>query len=587
MTPLLRPLLASLLLSAGPVAGSASAQDGGDVPPIRGRADEMRLSDTMDLRTQTQDSSEREATQPLDPAQRELSNDLDAPLADPADVPPPARPDADAADSADPAEALDLFAGPPEPRRENLPQSTRQASPAQPVDAGVRPARASRTGAAAALDGIAPTEAALDTDDTGQRPATADLPPDLFRAVGPVRSPTQDTQLGRQGGAGLDDLRRALPRTQDDPFAPLGLRLGSFTLYSTLEQSFGTSDNLTNTLDGVRGAFSETAGSVRLLSNWDRHEAEINALASFRRNDSGPLQDVPRIDLDARLRLDMSRDWTATLRGALRFDRDDPLVSGPATAEASTRDILAYSASATLARDVGRLHNELDLSAVREDRDDGLFDGTVRRLDDSFTTWSAGLRTGYDATPALRPFVAASVGRRLFDETLLGSPSRDSVIPALRGGVGFDWGEKLSGDVAVGYAWNVPDDDRLGTQASPTIDARVNWSPRRGTDVLLRAETFFEPDTSGLATSTLYQASLGLRHRATARIDLEGRLIAGLRDGPVAGDENLYAAETGLTYWLSRYLAVTARYRYDRFDSPLPGLDYDANTFRLGVRLQR
>ncbi|WP_416356469.1 outer membrane beta-barrel protein [Aureimonas phyllosphaerae] len=584
MTPLLRPLLASLLLSAGPVAGLALAQDAGDVPPIRGRADEMRLSDTVDLRTQTQDSREREAVQPLDPAQRELSNDLDTPLADPAEAQPPARPDADAAD---PAEALDLFAGPPEPRRENLPHSTRQAAPAQPVDAGVRPARASRTGAAAALDGIASADAELAADETELRPAAADLPPDLFRAVGPVRSPTQDTQLGRQGGAGLDDLRRALPRTQDDPFAPLGLRLGSFTLYSALAQSFGTSDNLTNTLDGVRGAFSETSGSVRLLSNWDRHEAEINALASFRRNDSGPLQDVPRIDVDARLRLDMSRDWTATLRGALRFDRDDPLVSGPATAEASTRDILAYSAGATLARDVGRLHNQLDLSAVREDRDDGLFDGAVRRLDDSFTTWSAGLRTGYDVTPALRPFVSASVGRRLFDETLLGSPSRDSVIPALRGGVGFDWGEKLSGDVAVGYAWNVPDDDRLGTEASPTIDARVNWSPRRGTDVLLQAETFFEPDTSGLATSTLYQASLGLRHRATARIDLEGRLIAGLRDGAVAGDENLYAAETGLTYWLSRYLAVTARYRYDRFDSPLPGLDYDANTFRLGVRLQR
>ncbi|MBB3933918.1 outer membrane beta-barrel protein [Aureimonas phyllosphaerae] len=584
MTPLLRPLLASLLLSAGPVAGLALAQDAGDGPPIRGRADEMRLSDTVDLRTQTQDSREREAVQPLDPAQRELSNDLDTPLADPAEAPPPARPDADAAD---PAEALDLFAGPPEPRRENLPQSTRQAAPAQPVDAGVRPARASRTGAAAALDGIASADAELAADETELRPAAADLPPNLFRAVGPVRSPTQDTQLGRQGGAGLDDLRRALPRTPDDPFAPLGLRLGSFTLYSTLEQSFGTSDNLTNTLDGVRGAFSETSGSVRLLSNWDRHEAEINALASFRRNDSGPLQDVPRIDVDARLRLDMSRDWTATLRGALRFDRDDPLVSGPATAEASTRDILAYSAGATLARDVGRLHNQLDLSAVREDRDDGLFDGAVRRLDDSFTTWSVGLRTGYDVTPALRPFVSASVGRRLFDETLLGSPSRDSLIPALRGGVGFDWGEKLSGDVAVGYAWNVPDDDRLGTEASPTIDARVNWSPRRGTDVLLQAETFFEPDTSGLATSTLYQASLGLRHRATARIDLEGRLIVGLRDGPVAGDENLYAAETGLTYWLSRYLAVTARYRYDRFDSPLPGLDYDANTFRLGVRLQR
>lgn len=583
MTRSLRPFLALLLLTAGPVGPALAQSVRPDEPPRRGES-EIRLSDTSDLRAQTPRDSERGAMQPLDPALRELSNDLDAGLADPTTPPPRPTPE-NAGIGA--VEALDLFAGPPEPRRENLPQSTRQATPTGPVDAAVRPARASRNGTAVPReDGVATDADMVDTDDR-ERSSGAEAPAELFRAVGPVRSPTQDTRLGRQGAAGLDDLRRALPRSPDDPFAALGLRVGTFTLTSSLEQSFGTSDNLTNTLDGVRGAFSETTASVRLLSNWTRHEAEINALASYRRNDSGPLRDVPRIDLDGRLRIDIDRDWTATVRGALRFDRDDPLVSGPATADASTRDILTYSAGASLARDVGLLHNELDLSAVREDRSDGLFDGTVRRLDDSFTTWSAGVRSGYDVTPAIRPFVAASLGRRLFDEDAPSLLSRDSTIPALRGGVGFDWGEKMSGEVAVGYAWNLPDEDALERTASPTIDARINWSPRRGTDVLLSGETFFEPDTTGLSTSTLYQASLGLRHRATARIDLEGRLIAGLRDGPVAGDENLYAAETGLTYWLNRALAVTARYRYDRFDGPLPGLDYDANTFRLGIRLQR
>ncbi len=445
----------------------------------------------------------------------------------------------------------------------------------QPVDAGVRP-RAPRARA------LRPRSTASPRPRPRSRPTRPASAP-LRQTCRPIFSaPSAPSAARRRTRSSAARAARAsttfaapCPGRRDDPFAPLGLRLGSFTLYSTLEQSFGTSDNLTNTLDGVRGAFSETAGSVRLLSNWDRHEAEINALASFRRNDSGPLQDVPRIDLDARLRLDMSRDWTATLRGALRFDRDDPLVSGPATAEASTRDILAYSAGATLARDVGRLHNELDLSAVREDRDDGLFDGTVRRLDDSFTTWSAGLRTGYDATPALRPFVAASVGRRLFDETLLGSPSRDSVIPALRGGVGFDWGEKLSGDVAVGYAWNVPDDDRLGTQASPTIDARVKLvaaarhrRPPAGRD-LLRAGHVGSGDLdalSGLArpSPSRHRAdrSRGAADRGPSRRACRRRRksLCG-RDGPHLLAEPIPRRDRALSLRPVRFAAAGARLR--------------------------
>ncbi|WP_182085343.1 outer membrane beta-barrel protein [Aureimonas sp. ME7] len=572
-----RPVLASVALATG-IAGALGpvrAQEDAPTPDRTQSGDEIRFSDSYRLRTDTSplEESRRGSEQPLGAEARERSATFERDLRAPGDE-QPAEPQEPGARPRTATEELDLFAGPTPSRRENLPDTSTPAAPAQPLNRQAADRRGTQAGER--LEGAEEPN----TDPTSQ-------PLNLFRAVGPVRSPTLDTRLGRGTDAGLDQLRRILPRSPDDPFAPVGLRLGSFVLYPTLEQGVGVSDNLTNTIDGARGAFSETTLGARLLSDWSRNEAEINALATYRRNFSGPLKEEPRIDLDGRLRLDIDRDWTATLRGALRFDRDDTLDTGAATTASRERDILAYSAGATLGRAAGPLHTDLDLSAVREDRDDGLFDGLALRTDDSYTTWSAGLRAGYDIAPPLRPFVGASVGRRLFDEDTAALLDRDSVIPALRAGLGFDWGEKLSGEVALGYAWNLPDEDALETTASPTLDATVNWSPRRGTDVLLRAETFFEPDTTGLATSTLYQGSIGLRHRATARIDWDGRLIAALRDGPVAGDEHLYAAETGLTYWLNRTLALTARYRYDRFDSPLAGQDYDANTVRVGVRLQR
>lgn len=529
-------------------------------------ADQDNPPDGFNLRTLDDQADENELQQrfrePLAPSRGDQSGDLNRDLR--SDTPPPLPPEPD-------QPTVDIFAGPSAPalsRRENLVQERRDAGLAAPV--GRQQGAAQEPG----------------PDETGS--PTTGAPTDLFNSVGPVRPPTAE-RIGRAGALDtrFGTLRPALPLSGDDPFAAPGIRAGRSVLYPTLEQSVGASTNLTNSVDGVSGAFSQTTLGLRARSDWSRHEAELNAAATYRRNFAGPVEEEPAVNLDGRLRLDLSRDYSATLRGALSYSRDDPIVTGlPQTAE-DQADVLTYSASAELSRDVGRTHLSGTVEAVREDRSASTPFDTGFMPSDSFTTYTSGLRGGYDLSPALRPFLSASLGRRVFDESLAGGTERDSLIPSLRAGVGIDFGEKLSGEIALGYAWNKPDADLLRETASPTVDARIDWSPRRGTDVRLEAATYFEPDASGSDTSTLYQTTLGVRHRARARLDLEGRLVAGLRRSETSPSERLYAGEAGFSYWLSRYLALTGLYRYDLFDGATEGGDYDAHTIRVGVRVQR
>ncbi|MFD2236219.1 outer membrane beta-barrel protein [Aureimonas populi] len=402
-----------------------------------------------------------------------------------------------------------------------------------------------------------------------------------FATLGPVRSPTFAAVPveGRVDPASAA-LRASLPVRGDDPFAAQGVRLGRLLLLPSIEQEVGYSDNLGADRTEVSGAFTETRASARLLSDWSRHALEINAMAGYRRNFSGEAREEPRIGLDGQLRLDIAQDWSGTLRGALSYAREDAILAEPGLPASERPDILAYSGGAELRRDIGPLTLSVAGDLVREERDSAP-SGESR----DFTTATLGLRAGYEIAPSLRPFLAASLGQRVFDSDNGG----DSLIHALRAGVAFDFTEKLTGEAALGYAWNAPEDGALETLSSPTVDMSLAWSPRRGTDVVLSASTYFDPDESNLTTSTVYETALALRHRATARTEFNGRIGAAFRqgDGPGARDDVTYAAEAGVTHWLNRALALTALARHERFEGDGRDADYTANSLRMGMRWQR
>ncbi len=408
----------------------------------------------------------------------------------------------------------------------------------------------------------------------------------LTLPAAPVRSVRTDTVDDRLNGRD-GRLRGSLPPAVDDPFAPVGLRLGSALLYAALEQSVGVSTNLEETANGADGAFSDTTLELRAVSGWSRHEAEIDAVANYRRNFAGDDPEDPDVTVDGRLRLDVDHLTTATLRSGFIFRKEDEgdLDAG-AEDDGARPDILNYSGSGEIERQLGDGFVRGTVSAARETTTGT--DDPAAPLDEDFTTYTAALRASYRLSPAIAPFAEASTSRRLFDADLTAlGVERDSTIQALRGGVAFDFSEKLRGEVAGGYAWNRPDATSLETAGAPTVDARIAWSPQRGTDVALTASTTFDPDTDGSGTATLYEGGLGVTHRATARLELEGALVTVYRDGEIATDtETTFGASAGFTYWLNRSLAFVGLASHRTVNRAGGASDYDVSTVKLGVRLQ-
>ena len=489
-------------------------------------------------------------------------------------------PGEDAAPAAPRAPRFNLF----DPAEESNPVLNSAAPPAQ-----ANAAQNSRAGSAASGRDGEPTDRAGRPQDPLLGARNRGLPgADLAQAATAVRSSRGENILGRQNLA-ITPLRGTIPIAENDPFAPVGIRAGSFVLYSTLEQGIGASSNLSRSAGGESGLFSETIASARLLSDWSSNEAELNALASYRRNFSGELESEPNLSLDGRYRLDIDRLTTATLRGAIAYRQEDPIDLDVTDSVSDRPDIFTYSAGANLERQFGRTTASLDASAIRQTKTQSVRADGSRDLDESYTTLTTALRAGYEISPALQPFVEGGLGYRIFDEdTTPAGQERNSTIPSLRAGLAFDLGEKFLGEVATGYAWNLPNDDGLPDSGSPTFDGRLAWSPQRGTDVVLTASTAFDPDTDGSGTSTLYEGSLALRHRLTHRTDLTSTLSAAYRDSKIDSEiETSYAAEAGFTYWLNRTLAFTGLIRHEELDSHQDRDDFTADSVRIGLRLQR
>ncbi|UIJ70899.1 outer membrane beta-barrel protein [Aurantimonas sp. HBX-1] len=526
--------------------------DGEALRGIRRQADTPRIGEGESLDTGSQDlrsGQSDDAAVPQDERDELLPEEIEAEEA--------------------PAPSFDLF----------------EAAPSRPAGRADLSGRASpvRPNAAAARQtGVEPDfeEEALPRAAATPVAATTSNPPLSAGVAGEVPGSLDLLRGNRPAVA----LQRIVRRPTGDPFAPVGIRAGSFILFPELIQDIGASTNLDEEPGGEGGVFSETTVAARLLSDWSRHEAEFNTRLSYRRNFAGEEPEDPNAAVDGRLRLDIDRLTSATFRGALEYRREDPVEIDAALAGAERPEVLSGSASAQLQREFGRVVLGGTGTVAREDYS-GLPDGLASQ---SYTTLTGALRAGYRLSPALQPFLEGSLGQRLFDESDSGEIGRDSLIPALRAGVGIDLSEKLSGEIAVGYAWNKPEDDRAETTAAPTLDASLQWSPRRGTEVTLAARTTFEPESSGQSTTVSYEGSLGVTHVLTARTDLTAAITATYADSSLPGsDETELTGEAGFNYWLTRSLALTGLYSHRELFSQVDGADYRADTVRLGVKLQR
>lgn len=392
-----------------------------------------------------------------------------------------------------------------------------------------------------------------------------------------LREPSIDG-LGGTRGAGRDE-------------AP-GIRLGTFVLRPSVSQSINSESTRTegSSASNERRSFLETGVRGTLDSDWSRHALRISGEGLWQKNIGGTGETEPTARLDADLKLDISHDTTAHITGGYRFSREETTDPNAILGASEQAGVNQYSSGASIERDFGILRG---LAAVSLDRNTyssvKFSDGSTLSLADrNQTTAGARARLGYELSPALIPFLELHAARSFYDQTRDSSGfARSSDTYGGKVGIEVDLGEKLRGELGIGYEKVVYDDSRLVSLGTVTADGNITWSPMRGTDVNLGLQTTVEDSTTpGLSGSIAYTLLGGVRHELGH--DILARLTASttLRDYPSGSgitDTTSYSAGAGFTWGISRYLDMTGDLAYE-----LSGASSGADTqkLRVGVGLQ-
>ncbi len=379
------------------------------------------------------------------------------------------------------------------------------------------------------------------------------------------------------------------PTPEADPFAPTGFRIGTFEANATLEQAVGYSSNLSGQVGGNGGAFSQTNARLSLTSDWSRHELQTTIDAGYRRPFNSDEINEPSLLLNSALRLDLADGYTLTGAGFYTLGTQGFTSSTLAPGAVDNPLTHSYGGSLELAQAVRRLQFTLRGSVERDIFTNADLGGgvTVSQSDRNNTDYGIAARVGYEISTAVTPFVEASYTLREFDRTIdRNGNRRDSDIYALQGGVELDFGEKLQGEIALGYLTEQFTDAALNDLNTFTLNGNLQWSPERETTVGLTVGTQTNSSiTADENGSVLYNARLDFERQITARLGINA--FADIEIETNDENDRTYQFGFGTEYWVSRFMALTADVEYGQFTSDDPNSGFNEISGRMGVRLQR
>ncbi len=288
---------------------------------------------------------------------------------------------------------------------------------------------------------------------------------------------------------------------------------------------------------------------------------------------------IPEADIEGRLRLDLVDGYNVNLRAGYDLRTED----GGSAGSGERYDVQEIGGSAELLRGARKLELSVKGSADRAIYGDLPDSGA--QDDRNNTLYQLSARAGYELSPALKPYLQAGVGRRLYDGSSLQS---DGTLYDLRAGVAVDLSEKLRGEAAIGYLTEDYDDAGVETARTPTLNANLFWSPVRGTEITLSAATGLDSASAAGQSGSVSQ-SLGFttRTEVTHRLAVvsEGSLV--LDNYENGTSDTTWSIGTGMEYAISRYLALTADIGHEQFDSARKSGSWEATTVTVGVALQR
>jgi hypothetical protein len=390
---------------------------------------------------------------------------------------------------------------------------------------------------------------------------------------------------------GTAALLRRRTAVEEDPFAALGGHAGTFLVLPALEVTGGYDTNPARVPNGRASALVTVAPELLARSDWQRHEVTATLRGSYTAYDKTPEQDRPSVDSKVTGRFDVTRNTALIGEGTLIVGTDNP--GSPNVQAGLTRMPIYTTLGGTfgLTQRFNRVEVTAKGTAERTEYEQSQFtDGTTGSNDDrNYNRFGGSLRVGYDVMPGLKPFVEVSADTREHDLAVdRFGVQRDSTGWIAKGGSTFQLARLLTGEVAVGWINRSYKDPTLQDLSGLLFDASLIYSMSALTNVKLLASTV-AGETTVPGTSGVFTRNAGIEIEHAFRRWLVGavKFNYGLDDyvGSPRKD-NRFTVSGALAYKLNRMAQIKGEVRQEWLESTVPGVDYTASVFLLGMRLQ-
>jgi hypothetical protein len=400
----------------------------------------------------------------------------------------------------------------------------------------------------------------------------------------------------------IDDLAtpsRARPRRRraesEDPYEPLGLRLGSFIVKPAIELSGGYDTNPELSSPARGGSVLTVAPELQVRSDWSRHEFRADVRGSYTTHPgfkATPSLDRPFLDSKVASRIDVTRRTRIDLEGRFSLSTENPNSPNLPANLAELPITTTTGFTAGVARRFNRFELGVSGSLSRTVYDKSkLTDGTFVNNDDrNYEQYGVQLRGSYELVPGVKPFVQVNADRRVYDLSVdAGGVNRDSDGNEARIGTTFELTGRLVGSGSIGYAERRYRDPSLRSIDGLVADGSLTWTATPLTKVTFTAQ-------SRIGETTLTDVSGVLTRDFGVQIDHSFRrwLIGTLRFGYGIDDyvgsarvDERYMLAGIVTYKLSRNAQLKGEVRRNWLNSNVAGASYVDDIFLLGLRLQQ
>ena len=388
------------------------------------------------------------------------------------------------------------------------------------------------------------------------------------------------------------DLSRPIPAA-DPAYAPLGYKIGTFTVLPTFAQTIGYDSNPDQTTrQFAKGSAAfRTEGTVDFRSDWSSSSLDGSLRGAYLETPQNDVASRPAADGLVNLRIDANRDLHIDAQARFLVDTQRTTTPNLQAASAVSRPLIAlYGATIGATQTFNRLSVTLSGLVDRSEFEDVRLSngGTIRQSDRNLNQYTLRLRTAYEINPDLKPFVDVIGDTRVYDQRFDSSGvQRDSDGVGVLAGASLGLARQVTGEVSAGIQHRSYVDRTLRDIDAPLVNATLVWSATPLTTVRFNAATGVTettiPGSSGVLTEV---ATLEVQHDLLRNLSivLGGSILHNEYKNSTIRD-NGFSATARLDYRFNRWLTLRGTYIYQQVDSTSTLSSFRDNTFLVGMRV--